>query len=119
LETGCPHELHIEAVADWPDEEERRLHRYLEASFVRGEWFEDGARVQGLIKLMQDPNGLDAWRTICEHLGWRQPEKPKRGEKTKFDPRPEPKTPEEIRREERKEWWKRNEHSLSQHQGST
>src|SRR5678816_3391319 len=54
LETGSPHELYIEAVADWPDEEERRIHRYLIDSYVRREWFEDGDGTNEVIGLLRD-----------------------------------------------------------------
>jgi hypothetical protein len=98
------------------------LHRYLEMSAVRGEWFSDGERVQDVIRLLRDPEGLAAWRSICEALGWRQPQykpraKRKRRDSRFFDPKPLI-SPEEKRRKEREEWWQSNEHSLSQRQGS-
>jgi hypothetical protein len=95
LEVGCPHDLHIEAVADWPDEEERRLHRYLDQSYVRGEWYRDSARLEDVIGLMRNPDGLGAWKTICEAHGWFVPivvAKPKRQPKPKAAPKAPVKT---------------------------
>lgn len=37
LETGCPHDLEIIAVADWPDEQEKSVHLYLESLAHRRE----------------------------------------------------------------------------------
>lgn len=111
LETGSPHELHIEAVALWPDEEERRLHRYLERCCARREWFSDSQRLSDVIKLLQDPDGLETWRAICESLGWIETAKLKTGRKRMerkdprfFDPRPLL-TKEEKRHLEREAWW--------------
>lgn len=53
LDTGCPHELHIEAVADWPDGQESAIHAYLEADFEKLEWFRDGDRAAQVIAWMQ------------------------------------------------------------------
>jgi hypothetical protein len=112
LETGCPFELHIEAVANWHDSEERRLHRYLEGCYVRGEWFRDSPRLEDVIRLMRDENGREAWQTICESLGWSAPVEPaaepkrrKRKDTRFFDPKPLL-SPAEKRRQERAEYWR-------------
>lgn len=120
LETASPHELHIEAVAPWPDAEERRIHRYLESSYVRGEWYRDSARLEGVVNLMRDPQGLEAWQTICEAKGWVMPVVSKsrktyrrRKDTGFFEPRLLS-DPIERRRQEREEWWRKHgEHSPS------
>lgn len=67
LEVACPHDLHIEAVANWPDEEERRLHIYLRDHLVRGEWFRECERTWQVIVLLRNERfGLQSWQTICE-----------------------------------------------------
>lgn len=125
MECGCPFDLHIEAVAAWPDSEERRVHRYLSESAVRGEWFQDSVRLEGVIRLFRNPDGLEAWRAICEALGWvanpdqsiptvKEPKKIKRKDTRFFEPRALV-DPIERRRQEREEWWRKNEHSTSQY----
>jgi hypothetical protein len=122
LETASPYELHIEAVGNWPDHEERRIHRYLEASYVRGEWYRDGQKMEEVISFLRDPEGLSTWKAVCEAKGWtapivNAPRKPKLRKDTRFfEPRPLT-DPIEKRRQEREEWWrKRGEHSPSQRQ---
>lgn len=67
LEVCNPHDLNIEAVANWPDEEERRIHLYLIAAHVRGEWFEDCERAAEVIRLFRDQKlGLERWQAICK-----------------------------------------------------
>jgi hypothetical protein len=114
LEVGSPHELHIEAVADWHDAEERRLHRYLRDCCVRGEWFKDSPRLDDVVRLMRSEDGLEAWRAICESLGWvliiPEPQiarkHPKRKDTRFFDPRPILSAAEK-RKLEREAWWQR------------
>ena len=65
LEVASPFELHIEAVADWPDDEERRLHIYLRPHYVRGEWFKDGETLTHVIELLRRETGLGEWQAIC------------------------------------------------------
>src|SRR4029077_19026965 len=55
LQIGCPFELSIIALADWPDQAERQLHIYLELLLERGEWFREGERVSHIIRLMGEP----------------------------------------------------------------
>jgi hypothetical protein len=69
LETSSPHELHIEAVANWPNEDERRLHNYLISLHVRGEWFKDGELMSEVINLFRDQeNGHELWKAKCKRL---------------------------------------------------
>jgi hypothetical protein len=123
METGCPFELHIEAAANWPDAEERRIHRHLEQSYVRGEWYRDGQRLEEVIKLMRAADGLEVWTAICEAKGWLTPlsvaaqSRAERGGQRPYDLKPL--SPVEQRRKERQEWWRRKgEHSTSKHAGS-
>jgi len=111
LETSSPHELHIEAVANWPDSEERRLHRYLDGCSARGEWFKDGARLDDVIRLLRAPGGIESWEAICKTLGWTAPKpatrKRRKAKDTRFfEPKPLL-SPEEKRRKEREAWWQR------------
>ena len=100
LEVASPHELHIEAVADWPDGEERRLHIYLRAHYVRGEWFRDGERLTEVIALLCREDGLSAWQAIGPQVRTiRQEEKPSLERKRKAMAKYE------RRRLERKQWW--------------
>ena len=103
LEVASPHDLHIEAVANWPDEEERRLHIYLRADWIRGEWFKDGSRLEDVIAMMRKEDGLQIWKTACESLLIARRHVP-----TSRQPQPERKdlSPTERRREERRLWWK-------------
>ena len=66
LDTGCPHELHILAVADWPDGMESAVHRYLQASLEKLEWFRDGPEAQTVLECMKDQAaGLARLQYIC------------------------------------------------------
>jgi hypothetical protein len=59
LDTGCPHELHIEAVADWHDSHESSIHLYLEAHWEKLEWFRDSPETaQVIFWLQQGENGM-------------------------------------------------------------
>lgn len=53
LDTGCPHELHIEAVADWPDEQETAIHGYLNDHCEKFEWFRDSEKTAKVIEWLQ------------------------------------------------------------------
>jgi hypothetical protein len=53
LDTGCPHELHIEAVADWPDGQESAIHAYLDAHCEKFEWFRDSEKTAKVIEWLQ------------------------------------------------------------------
>jgi hypothetical protein len=120
METGCPFDLHIEAVADWPDAEERRLHRHLEQSYVRGEWYRDGVRLEEVISLMRSPDGLATWVTVCEAKGWLQPVSAPKSQRKAVRLFERPLSPIERRRKEREEWWrqKASDNSLSEPAGT-
>jgi hypothetical protein len=75
LETGCPYELHIEAVADWPDPQESAIHEYLRAHCQKFEWFRDSELTAKVIEWLQaGETGLRAFRVaFLEHAkkgGW-------------------------------------------------
>jgi hypothetical protein len=72
LEVGCPFDLEIVAVADWPDEEEKFIHKLLDKDYVRGEWFLEGQRSEELITLMlKGKEGLDTWIKYSQTMGVR------------------------------------------------
>ena len=52
LQTGSPYELAVRAIADWPDSAEQRIHDFLAADHVRGEWFRDGDKALEVIRHM-------------------------------------------------------------------
>ena len=63
LETGCPHELHIEAVAEWPDPQEAAIHMYLSEHCEKYEWFRDSDRTAQVIGwLNAEAHGLRQFR---------------------------------------------------------
>ena len=63
LDTGCPHELHIEAVADWPDGQETAIHAYLARHSEKLEWFRDGDSTATVIAwMLEGESGLRAFR---------------------------------------------------------
>lgn len=65
LQTGCPVDLALIAIADWPDVEERRAHIYLDSEHSRGEWFRDGDKARRLIDCMMDTHtGLQRWHNL-------------------------------------------------------
>ena len=69
IETHCPHELHIEAVADWPHEQEAAIHLYLSKSNQKREWFKDGERTAQVIAWMQGKDrGLRSFRVAFLHF---------------------------------------------------
>ncbi len=64
LETGCPHELSIEAVADWPDGKETAIHQYLSLDCEKYEWFRESDRTAKVIGWLQEgPGGLLSFNT--------------------------------------------------------
>jgi hypothetical protein len=68
LQCGCPFELLLEAEADWPDSEERKIHCYLsrQGHHFRLEWFTGAPVVQSLIGYLRR-NDLSGWhRSITE-----------------------------------------------------
>lgn len=63
LDTGCPHELHIEAIADWPEAHETAIHLYLEDHCQKLEWFKDSHRTKQVIEWLQQKDaGLRSFR---------------------------------------------------------
>lgn len=98
LETASPHELHIEAAADWPDAEERRLHIYLRVDLVRAEWFRHSDRLAKVIDLLRAETGLEDWKAICELELIRG----KRDIESRSSALPNL----ELRRRERADWWR-------------
>lgn len=69
LQTGCPYELKLIAVADWPDAEEGAIHSYLNAIRCRGEWFSRDSSVERVLGLMRDgQRGFDEWKRLTHAL---------------------------------------------------
>jgi hypothetical protein len=65
LDTACPHELHIEAAADWPDQQESAIHLYLKAHCEKFEWFRDSAQtIQVIGWLRAQEEGLRQFRVM-------------------------------------------------------
>ena len=98
LECACPHDLHILAVADWPDGAETAVHLYLEPELQRGEWFKDSQLVREVISWMVNGQaGLELLRS----------ETPKRApiRRSQWAQATQPATPTEIRRAQRAAWW--------------
>lgn len=81
LQTGCPFELVLVAVADWPAGDEALIHRYLHASRVRGEWFSRGGQVETVVssiavgdrpaflRLIAPPRAPGRLARVLEHCG--------------------------------------------------
>lgn len=98
LDTSCPHELTILAVADWPDwpdGAETAIHKYLEPMHAKGEWFKDSQITREVIAWMV--NGAAG----LERLHKEMPVKASRSRISYLTP-PAP----TKRRLERKAWWK-------------
>lgn len=70
LDTGCPHELEIVAVADWPNGAETAIHRLLESTFQKLEWFRGSAYSEKVVGWMQ-AGDLDSLRAAVAALGGR------------------------------------------------
>jgi hypothetical protein len=65
LQTGCPVDLALIAVADWPDSEDFKLHIFLSEDHARGEWFKDGNRAKKALDCMRDiKHGLERWHQL-------------------------------------------------------
>ena len=62
LQSSCPYELRLAAAADWPDEEEGRIHAFLEDDRLRGEWYKPSPRTDLVVALLVDPEGLFLWQ---------------------------------------------------------
>jgi hypothetical protein len=85
METGCPHELHIEAVADWPDGAETAIHRLLEDQCQNREWFKDCEMAKLIIEWMGNKDaGLARLHHEVRKLGltanWTGPASPTRAD---------------------------------------
>lgn len=79
LQIGNPYKLKMLMSADWPDEFEGHIHRFLEAHLHRGEWFIDCIATRRLIDLMADKSeGQALFRTLaiaerCFRTAWIPP----------------------------------------------
>ena len=58
FQTGQPTKLVILALADWPNSQERRIHRVLIGQRVEGEWFVINEHIDSLINHMR--SGADS-----------------------------------------------------------
>jgi hypothetical protein len=117
LETGCPYELDVLAVADWPDGQESAIHSYLSETRVKLEWFMDSARAQEVIGFLNDKeHGLTAFQALFVSTAregtWRYIYK--RSENQHLNDGCELTGPAK-RKAEREAWWRANGKSI--HQG--
>lgn len=79
IETGCPLELNVLAVADWHDGIEKSIHQYLDQHWERGEWFRKSNRTDEIIGFMLDGGaGLEAFLAICRPLRIAQAQRERR-----------------------------------------
>lgn len=67
LETGCPHELHLEASAPWPDGQETAIHAYLRPHCEKYEWFRDSDATARVLDWLNDPGGLELFMAAWRH----------------------------------------------------
>lgn len=104
LECACPHELHILAVADWPDGAETAVHLYLQPEHQRGEWFKDSPLVREVMAWMV--NGIAGLERLQSEVSMAARRQILWGST--------PETPLDKRRAERKAWWKARECQGSQ-----
>jgi hypothetical protein len=96
LETACPYDLHIIAVADWPDGAETALHLHLRPVHQRGEWFKDDPLTREVLSWML--NGLAGLERLQAQI-------PNHRDRRKLYQGATPIDPIETRREERRAWW--------------
>ena len=96
LETACPHDLHIIAVADWPDGAETALHLHLRPMHERGEWFRDGPITREVLAWML--NGQAGLERLQAQI-------PNHRDRRKLFQGPTPNESIETRRAQRKAWW--------------
>lgn len=96
LECACPFDLHIIAVADWPDGAETAVHLHLSPMHERGEWFKDGPLTREVLSWML--NG----QTGLEQL---QSQIPNHRDRRKLFQGPKPVESIELRRAQRKAYW--------------
>lgn len=66
LECTCPLELEIMAIANWPDEAEKTVHKVLEQYWHKGEWFIDSDTTKLVIKCMLK-NKLEQLRAMVKN----------------------------------------------------
>lgn len=66
LETASPHDLHIVAVANWPDGAETAIHKHLQPHWEKGEWFRDSPDTQQVIAWMMS-NALENLQAAITH----------------------------------------------------
>jgi hypothetical protein len=62
MQTGCPFELVLIAQAEWPHDDERRIHAHLKrlGLHVRGEWFKREGDTVAIIEMMRNGRaGMD------------------------------------------------------------
>ena len=68
IATSMPFEIDQLAVADWPHSEEKRIHHYLAAYRVRGEWFYMTYKTSNVIDLLR-ANDLTSWLNLVSEGG--------------------------------------------------
>jgi hypothetical protein len=110
LDTGCPHELHIEAVGNWDDSRESAIHAYLVDHCEKLEWFRDSPQTAQIIKWLQQEDGEREFTNTFVREARKQamkPVTPLRSSRVRDFWRKQL-SPTEQRRLERKEWWKNN-----------
>lgn len=121
LEVGSPFELHIRALAEWPDEAESAIHLFLQADIERGEWYQEGVLTEQVLGWMGSSDyGLERLRLATgrkqiQKEGASKPLAIARTRKTWLPPA------ERIdaaarRRSERKAWWDAQESVASAQQ---
>ena len=96
LECACPHDLHIVAVADWPDGAETALHLHLRPVHERGEWFKDSDLTREVLAWML--NGQAGLESLQAQI-------PNNRDRRKLFQGPKPTETIESRRAQRKAWW--------------
>jgi hypothetical protein len=110
LDTGCPHELHILAVADWPSGSETAIHRLLSDQCQKLEWFKDCALAKDIITWMGEQDGLAKLHAEVRKMGgrpkWLEEGRPKKNAQPVDDGIPC------LRLMEREEWWRKHGQSL-------
>ena len=96
LETACPYDLHIVAVADWPDGAETAIHLHLRSMHQRGEWFMDGELTKEVLSWML--NGQAGLERLQAQI-------PNHRDRRKLFQGATPTESVEARRAQRKAWW--------------
>ena len=85
LSVGSPFPLKLLATADWPHEEERRIHAYLRQHWVRGEWFQVCDRTHKVVAILLAEDGLEQWLSISR-LGSELPPKRRLARALEYQP---------------------------------